>query len=98
MAAGVKPSAVYTANTGIDAHLSGDPKQTPLSRGAPIQKAMEPESLLVFAMNGKPRENIHGGPLRVLKPGMPGSVSHKWLKKITVRDKVHDGQGMMGAS
>jgi sulfite oxidase len=96
--AGVKPSAIYTANTGIDAHLSGDPKLTPLSRGAPIQKAMEPESLLVFAMNGKPLENIHGGPLRVLIPGMPGSVSHKWLTKITLRDKVHDGQGMMGTA
>ncbi len=96
--AGVKPSAVYTANTGIDLHLSGDPKQTPLSRGAPIQKAMEPEALLVFAMNDKPLENIHGGPLRLIVPGMPGSVSHKWLSKITLRDKVHDGQGMMGAS
>jgi sulfite oxidase len=96
--AGVKPSAVYTANTGVDAHLSGDPKQTPLSRGAPIQKAMEPETLLVFAMNGKPLENIHGGPLRLIIPGMPGSVSHKWLSKITLRDKVHDGQGMLGTS
>jgi DMSO/TMAO reductase YedYZ molybdopterin-dependent catalytic subunit len=97
-AAGVKPSAVYTANYGADVHLSGDPKRATLSRGVPIAKAMNEYSLLVWAMNGKPLENIHGGPLRLLHPGWPGSTSHKWLTKITLRDKVHDGQGMMGAS
>jgi sulfite oxidase len=97
-AAGVKPSAVYTAHTGTDVHLSGDPKRLTLSRGVPIKKANEQHSLLVWAMNGKPLDNIHGGPLRLIIPGWPGSVSHKWLSKITLRDKVHDGQGMMGAS
>ena len=47
-------------------------------------------------MNGQPLENIHGGPLRLVHPGWPGSASHKWLSKITLRDKVHDGQGMLG--
>jgi DMSO/TMAO reductase YedYZ molybdopterin-dependent catalytic subunit len=97
-AAGVKPSAVYTANYGADVHLSGDPKRVTLSRGVPIAKAMNEYSLLVWAMNGKPLENIHGGPLRLIHPGWPGSTSHKWLTKITLRDKVHDGQGMLGAS
>ena len=97
-AAGVKPSAVYTANYGTDVHLSGDPKRETLSRGVPIAKAMSEHSLLVWAMNGQPLENIHGGPLRLIHPGWPGSTSHKWLSKITLRDKVHDGQGMMGAS
>ena len=94
----MKPSAVYTANYGTDVHLSGDPKRETLSRGVPIAKAMSEHSLLVWAMNGKPLENIHGGPLRLLHPGWPGSTSHKWLSKITLRDKVHDGQGMLGAS
>lgn len=97
-AAGVKPSAVYTANYGTDVHLSGDPKRETLSRGVPIKKAMDQYSLLVWAMNGRPLENIHGGPLRLVHPGWPGSTSHKWLSKITLRDKVHDGQGMLGAS
>jgi sulfite oxidase len=96
--AGVKPSAVYTANYGTDVHLSGDPKRETLSRGVPIAKAMNEYSLLVWAMNGQPLENIHGGPLRLIHPGWPGSASHKWLSKITLRDKVHDGQGMLGAS
>ncbi|MBX9589570.1 MAG: sulfite oxidase [Hyphomonadaceae bacterium] len=97
-AAGVKQSAVYTANYGADVHLSGDPKRETLSRGVPLAKAMNEHSLLVWGMNGQPLENIHGGPLRLVIPGWPGSVSHKWLSKITLRDKVHDGQGMMGTS
>ena len=97
-AAGVKPAAVYTANYGTDVHLSGDPKKETLSRGVPIKKAMDQHSLLVWAMNGKPLENIHGAPLRLIHPGWPGSTSHKWLSRITLRDKVHDGQGMLGTS
>ena len=94
--AGVKASAVYTANYGTDVHLSGDPKLVTLSRGVPLRKAMDQNNLLVWAMNGKPLENIHGAPLRLVIPGWPGSASHKWLTKITLRDKVHDGPGMTG--
>jgi sulfite oxidase len=97
-AAKLKPSAVYTAHYGTDAHLSGDPSKEPLSRGVPIDKAMEPHTMLVWAMNGEPLPNIHGGPLRLLAPGWPGSASHKWLSRIWIRDKVHDGQGMLGTS
>jgi DMSO/TMAO reductase YedYZ molybdopterin-dependent catalytic subunit len=97
-AAGVKPSAVYTANYGTDLHLSGDPKRQTLSRGVPIAKAMNEYSIVVWAMNGQPLANIHGGPLRLMHPGWPGSTSHKWLSKITLRDKVHDGQGMLGTN
>ena len=97
-AAGLKPSAVYTGHYGADVHLSGDPKRDVLSRGVPVRKAMQPQSLLVWAMNGKPLENIHGGPLRLVIPGWPGSVSHKWLTRIWVRDKEHDGAGMAGTS
>jgi DMSO/TMAO reductase YedYZ molybdopterin-dependent catalytic subunit len=97
-AAGLKSSAAYTANSGADQHLSGDPKQVVLSRGVPIAKAMEEEVMLVWGMNGAPLSDIHGGPLRLVIPGWPGSASHKWLTKITIRDKVHDGPGMTGTS
>ena len=96
--AGVKPSGIYTANYGADAHLSGDPARHTLSRGVRIAKAMEPQTLLVWAMNGKPLEAVHGAPLRLITPGWAGSVSHKWLNKITIRDKEHDGQGMVGTN
>jgi DMSO/TMAO reductase YedYZ molybdopterin-dependent catalytic subunit len=97
-AAGVKPTAVYTAHYGADPHLSGDLQRETLSRGVPIAKAMEPHTLIAFRMNGEPLPNIHGFPVRLVAPGYPGSASHKWLKRIWVRDKVHDGQGMGGNS
>src|SRR5829696_6695180 len=61
-------------------------------------EAMEKHDLIVWAMNGEPLPNIHGGPVRLVIPGWPGSLSHKWLKKITIRDREHDGQGMTGTS
>ena len=94
----VKSSAKYTAHVGADPHLSGDTQKLSLSRGMPVAKAMEEHTLLVFAMNGEPLPNVHGGPLRLVVPGWPASLSHKWLTKITLRDKEHDGQGMTGHS
>jgi DMSO/TMAO reductase YedYZ molybdopterin-dependent catalytic subunit len=54
---------------------------------------MEEHGLIVFAMNGQPLPNIHGGPVRLVMPGWPGSLSHKWLTRIWIRDREHDGQG-----
>jgi DMSO/TMAO reductase YedYZ molybdopterin-dependent catalytic subunit len=96
-AAGVKSSAVFTGHYGADRSLA-DPTKDAISRGLPIRKAMDENNLIVFAMNGQPLSNIHGGPVRLLVPGWPGSVSSKWLNRIWVRDKVHDGAGMGGTS
>jgi DMSO/TMAO reductase YedYZ molybdopterin-dependent catalytic subunit len=97
-AAGVKPSAVFSAHYGADPHLSGDATKSALSRGVPIKKLMDESNLIAWEMNGKPLEPIHGFPVRLIIPGWPGSVSAKWLTRIWLRDKVHDGQGMGGTS
>jgi DMSO/TMAO reductase YedYZ molybdopterin-dependent catalytic subunit len=97
-AANPKSSAIFTAHYGADPHLSGDPSKEALSRGVPLTKAMDEMNLLVFAMNGQPLPNIHGGPVRLLIPGWPGSASQKWLTRIVLRDREHDGQGMTGTS
>jgi DMSO/TMAO reductase YedYZ molybdopterin-dependent catalytic subunit len=97
-AAGVAPEAIYTAHYGTDTHLSGDQSKLPLSRGVRLEKAMDEHSLVVWAMNGEPLPAIHGGPVRLLFPGWPGSASHKWLSRIELRDVEHDGQGMTGTS
>jgi DMSO/TMAO reductase YedYZ molybdopterin-dependent catalytic subunit len=93
-AAGVKPSAVFTGHYGADPHLSGDHSRVALSRDVPIKKAMDKNNLIVWAMNGEPLALIHGFPVRLVIGGWPGSVSEKWLTRIWVRDKPHDGQGM----
>ena len=97
-AAGLRPSAKYTGHYGADPHLSGDTSKESISRGVPVDKAMEEHGLIVWSMNGAPLPHIHGGPVRLVIPGWPGSVSSKWLTRIWVRDREHDGQGMTGTS
>jgi DMSO/TMAO reductase YedYZ molybdopterin-dependent catalytic subunit len=95
--AGVKPSAVFTGNYGADRSLSDGSKDA-LSRGVPIKKALDVNNLIAFAMNGQPIPNIHGGPVRLIIPGWPGSVSSKWFTRLWIRDKYHDGPGMGATS
>jgi sulfite oxidase len=97
-AAGLKEGAKFTGHYGADPHLSGDPSRDAISRGMPIDKALEPHTMLVWAMNGEPLPHIHGGPLRLVVPGWPGSLSSKWLTRVLVRNDPHDGQGMGGTS
>ena len=72
--------------------------EVPISRGVPIAKAMEDETLLAWAIDGEPLPLLHGAPLRLVCPGWPGSASGKWLRRIAVRDRVHDGAKMTGHS
>ncbi len=95
---GIKDDAVYVAYEGADLHLSGDTGKRPISRGVPLYKALEDESMIVWAMNGEPLPPLHGYPLRMLCAGWTASVSGKWLTKIMIRDRVHDGEKMLGKS
>ena len=97
-ALGVKSNAVYIGYYGGDTHLSGDPDKVVISRGVPMAKALEDETLLAFAMNGKDIPLAHGHPLRLVVGGWPASASGKWLKRIAIRDRVHDGPKMTGDS
>lgn len=96
--AGVKSSAVYLGYIAEDPHLSRQPDKDAISRGVPIAKALDDHSLLAWEMNGEPLPALHGWPLRLICPGWPASVSGKWLKRLWVRDRVHDGTKMTGHS
>ncbi len=96
--AGIKDDAVYVAYYGADTHASGDPNKVPISRGVPLDKALEDESLIAWAMNGEDIPHMNGYPLRLVIAGWPGSVAGKWLSKIVVRNQVHDGPKMTGTS
>jgi DMSO/TMAO reductase YedYZ molybdopterin-dependent catalytic subunit len=95
---GLKDDAAYLAYYGADTHISGDEDKVPISRGVPIEKALEDECLIAWAMNGADIPDHNGHPLRLVIAGWPASVAGKWLSKIVVRNKVHDGPKMMGTS
>jgi DMSO/TMAO reductase YedYZ molybdopterin-dependent catalytic subunit len=95
LSSGIKNTAVYVGHYSPDVQV-GAPDKPALSRGLPIIKATAPETLLAFAMNGEPLPVLHGGPLRIVAPGFPGSAWQKWLTRIRVRDCEHDGEKMGG--
>ena len=95
---GIKSNAVYIGYYGKDTHLSGDPTKVVISRGVPIEKAMEDEALIAWSMNGEEIPYMNGAPLRLVIGGWPASTSGKWLTKIVIRDRVHDGPKMGGKS
>ena len=52
----------------------------------PLEKAMEPTTLLAYEMNNTPLPDRHGYPLRVIVPGYFGEKNVKWLTKVEVTD------------
>lgn len=51
----------------------------------PIDKALAPEVLLAWGMNGAPLAPLHGAPLRLVVPGYVGARSVKWLEAVRLR-------------
>jgi DMSO/TMAO reductase YedYZ molybdopterin-dependent catalytic subunit len=96
--AGIKEDAVYIGFYGRDTHISGNPNMVPISRGVPMKKALDKKTLIAWAVNGEDIPLMNGYPLRLVCGGWPASTSGKWLEKIVVRNKIHDGAKMNGFS
>jgi DMSO/TMAO reductase YedYZ molybdopterin-dependent catalytic subunit len=50
----------------------------------PLEKAMEPTTIIAYEMNGQPLAHRHGYPARVVVPGYFGEKHVKWLTRIEV--------------
>ena len=57
----------------------------------PLEKAMQPTTLLAYEMNGVPLPDRHGYPLRAIVPGYFGEKNVKWLTRIEVTDAKAKG-------
>ncbi len=97
-AARLKPGAVFSGHYGADPTLSNSTRKPTMSRGVPIAKLLDENNLIAWAINGEPLPMLHGFPLRLVIPGWPASISTKWLTRIWIRDRYHDGPGMGGES
>ncbi len=53
----------------------------------PLDKAICPEVLLAYEMNGQPLPPVHGAPLRAVVPGWIGARSVKWLTRVNLREE-----------
>ncbi len=61
------------------------------SDSIPIEKAMEPTTLLAYEMNGQTLPTDHGFPVRVLSPNLYGIKNPKWVTEIQVIDGDYRG-------
>lgn len=76
--AGLKRSAKDVMPVGLD--------EKQVKRPMPIKKALEEDTLLVYAMNGAPLSPDHGFPARILVPGWVGIANIKWVGQIEVSE------------
>jgi DMSO/TMAO reductase YedYZ molybdopterin-dependent catalytic subunit len=81
LAGGLKPTAVGLAFLATDE----------FSAGLTTAVADDPETLLVFEMNGEPLPREHGFPVRLLVPGRYGMKNPKWLAGIRAMNEEYDG-------
>ena len=86
--AGLKPSGRYVWFDGADTPMGNVPD---FVRQLPRVKAVHPDTLLAFQMNGQPLPITNGFPLRVIVPGWEGAYWVKWLTHIQVSDHEQDG-------
>ncbi len=77
--AGVKKTARDVMPEGLD--------DLKVRRPMSLDKAMEDDTLLVYAMNGQPLPADHGFPVRVLTPGWIGISNIKWVGRIQVSEE-----------
>jgi sulfite oxidase len=83
----VKSTARHVAFRGASVP-SRDPR---FVRSIPIEKALDPDTIVATEMNGAPLTPEHGYPARVLVPGWIGSASIKWLTEIRVLTREFEG-------
>jgi DMSO/TMAO reductase YedYZ molybdopterin-dependent catalytic subunit len=94
--AGLKAGAVEVVLEGhdkgkFDAPLPETPGEIAYARSLPLAKALQPEVLLAYQMNGHPLPPDHGFPVRALVGGWYGMASVKWLRRIVVTAKPFHG-------
>jgi sulfite oxidase len=91
--AGLTSSARHVWLDGADTGVGRAPD---FVRNLPLDKALDDDTLLAYEMNGQTLPVSHGFPLRVIVPGWEGAYSVKWLTRIRVSDREHDGAFVQG--
>jgi sulfite oxidase len=102
--AGLKPSALAVRAEGFDTgrpdptvqyrsvgttdYKYVDPGIIHYDKGLPLEKVLDPDTILAWAMNGEYLLHIHGGPVRLIVPGWSGNWWVKWLHKLEVTTEM----------
>jgi DMSO/TMAO reductase YedYZ molybdopterin-dependent catalytic subunit len=85
--AGLKSTARFIHMNAADRPLGTMPD---FVRHVPVDKALHPDTILAYEMNGQPIPLLHGFPVRAVIPGWEGAYSVKWLTGLRVADRESD--------
>jgi DMSO/TMAO reductase YedYZ molybdopterin-dependent catalytic subunit len=84
--AGLEADACEVVLEGADRGVPSEEPKPPVAisytRSAPVAKALQPEVLIAYQMNGRDLSRDHGYPVRAIVPGHYGMASVKWLTRI----------------
>ncbi len=102
--AGPKPNAVAVRAEGFDTGTPDpvvqyrsagttdveyvDPGIINYDKALPLEKALNPDTILAWAHNGEYLRHLHGAPLRLIVPGWSGNWWVRWLQEIEVMDHM----------
>jgi len=82
--AGPTPEARYLCAEGLDSGTFANVDSDRYVKDLPLARALEPDVVVVWAMNGAPLSAEHGFPARVFVPGYFGTNAVKWLSRLTL--------------
>ena len=82
-------TATHIQSVGYD--LPPMPTTPSFVRSLPLDRALDPTTILALEMNRAPLPTLHGGPCRLVVPGWAGDHWLKWLGRITLQD--HEARG-----
>jgi len=94
MKAQVQPNAKHVILNGADMPIRAVPD---FVRSIPIEKAMHPDTILAYRMNGAALPVLHGFPLRLIVPGWEAAASTKWIVNIQISEAEASGFFMQTA-
>lgn len=88
----LKKAGVKSAALNVEMHAGDRPpgNMPPFVRQVPMKKAVHPDTVIAWDMNGQPIPLAHGAPLRAIVPGWEGAYSVKWLNALNLLAKDSD--------
>ncbi len=81
---------VVQRSTGLADLEVFDPGVINFDKGLPLDKALDPDTILAWSHNGEYLRHVHGAPVRLVVPGWSGNWWVKWVHRIEVMDHMPD--------
>jgi DMSO/TMAO reductase YedYZ molybdopterin-dependent catalytic subunit len=85
------PQARFVVSDGLDGGTFAGVDTDRYRKDLLLEKALSPEVLVAYAMNGQPLSKNRGGPVRLVVPGWFATNSTKWLCRLTLTESRANG-------